>query len=151
MRIVKCGLSQGSILGSLLFLILVNYLNNSTKVHPVLFADDTNLFCSDDNIRTLFETANHKLNQINDCFLANKPSLDVEKKYVLFHELTDQHDIPLKLLSLQLNGNIIERKKLSLINIQLGKKHKQLIENKVSKNVGVLYKTSKLINSKCLL
>ena len=53
MRIVKCGLSQGSILGSLLFLILVNYLNNSTKVHPVFFADDTNLFCSDDNIRTL--------------------------------------------------------------------------------------------------
>ena len=70
---------------------------------------------------------------------------------MLFHELIDQHDIPLKLLSLQLNGNIIERKKLSLINIQLGKKHKQLIENKVSKNVGVLYKTSKLINSKCLL
>ena len=127
MRIVKCGLSQGSILGSLLFLILVNYLNNSTKVHPVLFANDTNLFCSDDNIRTLFETANHKLNQINDCFLANKPSLDVEKKYVLFHELIYQHDIPLKLLSLQLNGNIIERKKLSLINI--GKKHKHLEKN----------------------
>ena len=93
----------------------------------MLFADDTNLFCSDDNIRTLFETANHKLNQINDCFLANKPSLDVEKKYVLFHELIDQHDIPLKLLSLQLNGNIIERKKLSLINI--GKKHKHLEKN----------------------
>ena len=29
-------------------------------------------------------------------------------------------------------------------------KNIQLIENKVSKNVGVLYKTSKLINSKCL-
>ena len=30
------------------------------------------------------------------------------------------------------------------------KKHIQLIENKVLKNVGVLYKTKKLINSKCL-
>ena len=30
------------------------------------------------------------------------------------------------------------------------KKHTQLIENKVSKNIGVIYKTSKLINSKCL-
>ena len=30
------------------------------------------------------------------------------------------------------------------------KKQMQLIENKVSKNVGVLYKTGKLINSKCL-
>ena len=27
----------------------------------------------------------------------------------------------------------------------------QLIENKISKNFGVPYKTSKLINSKCLL
>ena len=30
------------------------------------------------------------------------------------------------------------------------KKHIQLIENKVSKNVSVLYKANKLINSKCL-
>ena len=30
------------------------------------------------------------------------------------------------------------------------KKHIQLTENKISKNIGVLYKTSILINSKCL-
>ena len=66
-KIVKCGAPQGSILGPLLFLIFVNSLSNSTKVlDPVLFADDTNLFCSDNNIRTLFETANQELSQIND-------------------------------------------------------------------------------------
>ena len=68
------------ILGPLFFLTFVNDLNNLSKVlDPVPFADDTSLFCSDDNIRTLFESANQKLNQINDCFLANKLSLYVEK------------------------------------------------------------------------
>ena len=76
MKIVKYGVPQGSVLEPLPFLIFVNNLSNSTKVlDPVLFADDTNLFCSDNNIRTLFETANQELSQINTGFLqVNYPS-----------------------------------------------------------------------------
>ena len=97
--IVKCDVAQVSIPGPLLYLIFVNHLSNSTKVlDPVFFGDDTILFCSDNNIRTLFETANQKLSQINDWFLANKLSLNVEKtKYMLFHKCIDQENIPLKL------------------------------------------------------
>ena len=102
---------------------------------------------SDDNIKTLFETANQELNQINDWFLANKLSLNVEKtKYLLFHKLADQDYIPLKLPSLQLTGNTIERENfLKFLGVTIDehltrKKHMQLIENKVSKNVGFFIK-----------
>ena len=98
--------------GSILEPLLI--LNHSTKVLDlVLFADDTNLFCSDNSIRTLFEKTNQELNQINDWFLTNKLSLNVEiTEYMLFHKLTDQDNIPLKLPSLQLNGDITKRENL---------------------------------------
>ena len=73
MKIVKCGVLQHSVLGPLLFPIFVNYLNNPTKVlDPLLFADDTKLLCSDDNIKTIFKTANQEPSQINGWLLANK-------------------------------------------------------------------------------
>ena len=85
-KTVKCGVPQDSILGPLPY----------TR--------------TDSNIRTLFETANQELSKIDDWFLANKLSLNVEKtKYMLFHKCIEQGNIPLKLPLLQLNSNIIER------------------------------------------
>ena len=68
---------------------------------------------------------------------------------MLFHELIDQENIPLKMPSLQMNGNIDEiENSLNFLDVILDelliwKKYIQLIEKKVSKNVGALYKTSK--------
>ena len=146
MEIFKCSVPQGSILWLLHFLTFVNDLNNSTKfLDPVLFANDTNLFCSDNNVKILFETANQNLNQIIDGFLANKLFLIVEKtNYMLFHKLTNQDNVLLKLSSLLLSGNIIERENFfKFLGVILDehlpwKKDIQHKENKVSKNVGVL-------------
>ena len=86
----------------------------------MLSEDDARVFCSDDNIRSLFQTG-MKGKQINGSFVANEIFLNVEKaKYTVFQKLTVQDDISLKFFSLQLNGNIIKRENTSeffLLNI----------------------------------
>ena len=82
---ITCGVPQGSILGPLLFLIFVNDLYKVTKyLDPIMFADDTNLFYSHKNIKTLFQIVNSELKLVNEWLLANKLSLNAKKIYICF-------------------------------------------------------------------
>lgn len=50
---------QGSILGSLHFLLYANNLQNCSKrIDTIIFADDTNLFYEPKNLEALFSTVN---------------------------------------------------------------------------------------------
>ena len=52
---IKCGVPQGSILGRLLSLMFVSDLQHVTKfLNPIMFPDDTNIFCLNSNINELF-------------------------------------------------------------------------------------------------
>ena len=59
---IICRVLQGSILGARLFITYVNNLCNVSKIYDtIMFADDTNLFFSNKNIKKLFHTPNKEL------------------------------------------------------------------------------------------
>ena len=76
-----------------------------------MFADDTNLFLSHQNINTLFKIFNKELKKIGDWFKANKLFLNNRKtKYTLFHKKSFKDNLPLKLPALKIADKNIERK-----------------------------------------
>ena len=75
---IKCGVSQDSILGPLLFIIYINDIVHSSSIAKfIMFADDTNLFFKHTNLETLCNIINCELAKISDWFKLNKLLLNI--------------------------------------------------------------------------
>ena len=62
MQFIKCGVPQGSVLMSVVFILFINDLCNvSNLLKFVLFADDTRIFCSNEYVEVLQDTLNRAL------------------------------------------------------------------------------------------
>ena len=155
---ICCRVPQDSILGPLLLLLYVNDLHNLSALDPIMFADDTNLFYEHKDLKTLFSLVNQELQKINEWFEANKLSLNVGKtKYLLFHQPGRKNDLPLLLPRLLIKKHKVERvKSIKFLGVLLDenlswKDHIKYIENKVAKNIGLLYRAELFLDKNSLL
>ena len=123
-----------------------------------MFVNNTNLFYSHKNIKTLSQIVNSELKLVNEWFLANKLSLNAKKsKYVLFHKVPMCDSLLSQLPTMTVNN--IEIKGENSIKFLDGiidenltwKNHIEVVENKISENIGVFYRASHLLDFKNLL
>ena len=151
---ITCGVPQGSILGPLLFLI---YINDITRASPILtyilFADDTNIFYSHRNPRTLVNTINIELGKISNWFKCNKLSLNIDKTNFMHfsnvHSPNFQFSLYIDVLPL------LQKTATKFLGVTIDSKlswneHIKNISTQVSRNIGILYKLNGLLNEKSL-
>ena len=146
-----------SILVLLFFLLYVNDFHNSSALDPIMFADDANPFYEHKDLKTLFSLVNQALQKINKRFEANKLSLNVGKaKHSIFYKPSRKDDLPLLLARLLIKKHKVERvKSITFLGVLLdenlsGKDRIKYIENKVAKNIGLLYRTKLFLEKNSL-
>ena len=75
-----------------------------------MFADDTNLFISDENIGELFQQMNNELKSVSTWFKANKLSINIDKtKWTIFHPTSKKRFMPTKFPELFIDGITLKR------------------------------------------
>ena len=72
---LACGVPQGSILGPLIFLLYVNDMSRSVDCELLLYADDSCLIFSDENLKSIETNLNRNFNSLCDWFVENKSSI----------------------------------------------------------------------------
>ena len=148
---------MGSILGPSLFLIYVNDFYLASKFKNVMFADDKNLFLSDENISELFQQTNKELKSVSTWFKANKLSINIDKiKWTIFYPTSKKRFMPTKLPELFIDGIILKRETvITILGVIIDenatwKAHINTISTKISKSICILYKARLIIPRKQL-
>ena len=143
-RSIDTGVPQGSVLGPILYLIYVNELPNISNVFSTcLFADDTTLIFKSSNIYELSNACQIGL----ECFFrwccANRLSINISKTNMMLfsniHSPSDMTDIYMNNLKIEFASSIrflgvLIDDKLKFVE------HIDNILQKISKNIGILYR-----------
>ena len=130
--------------------------NASPVLDPIMYEDDTDLFYSNNDIETLVSIVNMGLEKISEWFKANKLSLNIKKvNYTLFRKKSTKDDLPLKLPGLKIVNSVLKGQTIKFLGVMLDgniswKEHIKTVENKLSKNIGLLCKAKQLLDNESL-
>ena len=179
---ITCGVPQGSILGPLLFLVYINDLPQvSDKLFALMFADDSNMFLSGNNLEQLITTMNTEMTNVVEWLRANKLSLNLKKThFIIFSKGRPSTIIPNRgqhnsnnnneqTHKINFNPKLPPTTKLIIDNVPVTRKtctkflgviiderltfkeHIRHIKGKISRGLGILYKSKSILNKPTLI
>ena len=121
---------------------------------PILFADDTNLFCTNDKLDILISEINVELVNIHTWVRVNKLSVNIEKtNFMLF----TPNSFSRNRNCINIDGHSIEEvRQTKFLGVILDNKlnwhaHCEYICGKMSKGIGIIIKARKVFNETTLL
>lgn len=113
---VTCGVPQGSVLGPKLFILYINDICKVSKLLKfVLFADDTNLYCSGKSLEQLLNTVERELKVLKKWFDINKLSVNLNKtKFIIFGNRQINNQVKIMINAVEIE-RVYENKFLGVI------------------------------------
>ena len=122
-----------------------------------MLANDTNWFLSHKSIDTLFDSINVELANVSTWFKPSKLFLNVDKtKWLLFHPLSKSQLLP-QTMPKRLIENIYSKKEhvIKFLGVFTDenwdwKQHIDIVSSKISKSIGILYKSRDVLSKQCL-
>ena len=154
---LSCGVPQGSILGPTLFLIYINDLPNAaSKLDPILYADDTNLFFESGNLGTNQELINIELKNVENWCIRNKLTVNMTKTHYIVLR-THQNKTDLRGFSLKMfNTELTQLDSITFLGITIDshlswQQHTHKLCQQLRPLVGLLYKCSQYLPRKILI
>jgi len=157
MNMLKVYISNGeSPKDPLLFLICINDLTNFISITPRLFAEDTCLVYGANNTDKLVESINLDLTNISKWMKANKLRINPQKSTTIIISPKSNKPVCTQGLTIFYDGPVIENSKsvkyLGVFDDDLLFKTRiQLLHNKFSHSLGMLFRVKSFLSKNCFL